>query len=113
MYTSGMPEDVFEDSLHGRVSDPSRPSSGNRGPGDQSKSKKEDSKKKTNGLSESQRDRFEDMLRYDFFQWKCLVSFPSESDLFLCPSQRLEASRRVYFSSSNSNSSSVIFSAIC
>ena len=72
-YTAGMPDDIFEASLLGKFpTNSSRSTSGRRSPtsGDsgqqQSKSKKEEppvKPKKNNGLSDSQRDRFEDMLR--------------------------------------------------
>ena len=73
MFTSGMPDEVFEDSLLGKSGNDSS-KHGRRSPtldsgqhGRDSKSKKDQEQssktKRNNGLSESQRDRFEDMLR--------------------------------------------------
>ena len=73
-YTAGMPDDIFEDSLLGRIGNsesstkrtvPTSDSSAGSQKRDSKSSKKEDQPKpkKNNGLSNSQRDRFEDMLR--------------------------------------------------
>ena len=60
IYTAGMPEHVFEASLN---EDTSAETLGKKPKSDKPKKVSEEPKKKNNGLSDSQRDRFEDMLR--------------------------------------------------
>lgn len=62
LYTAGMPEDIFEESLKDKSSDYSKRQSSSK-VATAAEKKKEEKKTKNNGLSDSQRDRFEDMLR--------------------------------------------------
>ena len=62
IYTAGMPDHVFEMSLN---EDNTVENTGSKksGKSERQTKKVEEIKKKNNGLSDSQRDRFEDMLR--------------------------------------------------
>ena len=62
IYTAGMPDHVFEMSLN-EDNTVENVGSKKSGKSERQPKKVEESKKKNNGLSDSQRDRFEDMLR--------------------------------------------------